>query len=243
MPEATSNRRTRGAESDAPVKRELEAAPLLLRKASLILLVGALFPWLTSMATNGAMPWAQWGIGLVCTLVAGFVLIESAKVNSGLEANGLVKPIAGAHPMAGTIFALVVFIAGVAVNFTAPTEAELYGFMAGLESGTLLLALATYAHILRYEYGGKFNPIFPLMFAGPAIAGTMQAIKAATQMGNHGLVIVSLLGSLIVAGGGFYAMYTMFVSMKQAKIEGDIKKAQERERRKQERAARRAQGE
>ena len=117
-----------------------------------------------------------------------------------------------------------------------------FPFRAVMEMGTLFLALATLAHVLAYEYGGKFNPIFPLMFLGPAIAGVLQALGAFGLMGKHPLVPLGILGSLIVAGGGFMAMYTMFVSMKEAKVQGEIKAAAMREERKRQRAARRDQG-
>ena len=104
---------------------------------------------------------------------------------------------------------------------------------------TLFLAVATLAHVLAYEYGGKFNPIFPLMFLGPAVAGVLQARclrphgqASARSSRDH-------LGSLIVAGGGFMAMYTMYVAMKEAKVQGEIKAAAMREERKRQRAARR----
>ena len=108
-----------------------------------------------------------------------------------------------------------------------------------MEISTLFLALATFAHVLAYEYGGKFNPVFPLMFLGPAIAGGLNVIGAAREIGDHPLALVSLIGSLIVAAGGVMAMYTMYVSMKQAKIEGDLKRAAQREARKNERGKRR----
>ena len=54
-----------------------------------------------------------------------------------------------------------------------------------------------------------------------------------------GLVVVGLLGNLVVAVGGLMAIYTMYVAMKQAKIEGDLKKAAAREARKAQRASRR----
>ena len=236
MPQATETRRR--AEPKAPMKRQLETAPLLLRKASIFLLVGSLFPWLTGVAFGDSMPWGVWGIGVACAVVGGWIMIESAKHNAGLDANPLISPIAVAHPLAGTIFGFGVAVAGIVTGFVLGEG--LFPFYGGLEFATILLALATFAHILSYEYGGKFNPIFPLMFAGPAIAGALQAVKAATRIGDNPLVLVSLIGSLIVSGAGIYALYTMVVSMKQAKIEGDIKKAEERERRKQERAARRA---
>ena len=260
MTDESTLARGESAEPEVAERRELEEAPQLVRKASLILMVGALFPWLTALITKGHMPWKFWGIGIVLTLLAGGVLLESAKTRAGLKANGLVKPIASAHPMAGTGFALVLFIGAVVAGFmgtsyfhdgefvglqlteSSPTAASSsFSFRAIMEFATLFLALATFAHVFAYEYGGKFNPVFPLMFLGPAIAGGLNVFGAVGDLGDYPLALVSLIGSLIVCAGGVMAMYTMFVSMKQAKIEGDIKREQMREARKAERAKRRDQ--
>ena len=253
-------------QSAAPQKRELEQAPQLVRKAATVLMVGALFPWLSSISTGGELPWGNWAGALVLTLLAGGILMESAKHRAGLKANGLVKSIAGAHPMAGSIAGLAVFIAAIVVCFMGEsvwTGGNPYGemaryiapgtdpgaipdnagntfpFRAVMEMSTLFLAVATLAHVLAYEYGGKFNPIFPLMFLGPAVAGVLQALGAFGLMGKHPLVPLGIIGSLIVAGGGFMAMYTMYVAMKEAKVQGEIKAAAMREERKRQRAARR----
>ncbi len=62
-----------------------------------------------------------------------------------------------------------------------------------------------------------------------------------TAIGGEGsLKMVGIVGSLVVAAAGIMAMYTMYVSMRQAKVEGDIKKAAARERKKAERSARRS---
>ena len=47
-------------QSAAPQKRELEQAPQLVRKAATVLMVGALFPWLSSISTGGELPWGNW---------------------------------------------------------------------------------------------------------------------------------------------------------------------------------------
>ena len=159
--------------------------------------------------------------------------------------------------MAPMIFGLVCFVAALGVAWTmggtyflngeliVPTaEAtegieETFRLRSLLEIGTLFLALATLAHIQAYEYyQTKFNPIFPLMFLGPAVAGALHVFTALTS--ESSLKIVGILGSLIVAAGGIMAMYTMYVSLKQAKVEGDLKKAAMREQRKADRAARRS---
>lgn len=258
-----SSRRAAKADAQGPQRRELEEAPMLVRKAAVILTVGSLFPWLTGLSTQGEMPWKFWGLGVVVTLLAGFVLMESAKHQAGLQANGLVKPIVSAHPMAGTGAALVLFVLAIVIAFSGSSlwvgegaDARFVGLVAGdgtpegadnrfslwatMELSALFLGLATLAHVLAYEYGKKFNPIFPLMFLGPAIAGALNLLGASRQIGDNGIAILAAIGSLTVAAGGIMAMYTMYVSMKQAKVEGDIKRAAERERRKSERDQRRA---
>jgi len=258
-----ASRRAAKGEAQGPQRRELEEAPQLVRKAATILTIGALFPWLTALSTQGHMPWKFWAMGVGLTLFAGFVLMEGAKHRSGLPANGLVKPIVGAHPMAGTGFGLILFVAAIVAVFMgnslfvgADADMRFVGLIPGdgvpegannrfslwavMELGTLFLGLATLAHVLAFEYGGKFNPIFPLMFLGPAIAGALNIIGASRQIGgDNGIAILAAIGSLTVAAGGILAMYTMYVSMKQAKVEGDIKRAAERERRKAERESRR----
>ena len=131
--------------------------------------------------------------------------------------------------MAGSIAGLAVFIAAIVVCFMGesvwtggnpygemaryiapfrpaaiPDNAGAFPFRAVMEMSTLFLAVATLAHVLAYEYGGKFNPIFPLMFLGPAVAGVLQALGVGL-MGKHPLVPLGIIGSLFVAGGGFMA--------------------------------------
>lgn len=258
--EESGRRRAKGKEgATGPVQgqqRQLEGAPQLLRKASVILMVGGLLPWMTALSTGGYVPWKTWFIGMALTIAAGFVLIESAKAASGLKANGLVKPIAGAHALAGPIFGLLLFIGAAVVAFggepaipaklTAKASEAIavhppaFGWRGAVELASLFLAFATFAHILAYEYGGKFNPIFPLMFLGPALAGLLNVFGALPRMGEHPLILVALVGSLVVAVGGFMAMYTMYVSLRQAKVEGDAKREMMRERKKAEREARRS---
>ncbi|MEM9798996.1 MAG: hypothetical protein AAGA20_01640 [Planctomycetota bacterium] len=249
-----------GASGGQPPRRELEEAPRLLKNSSVVLIIGALFPWMTAIRTEGNMPWSMWIAGVVLTLVAGWLLYDGANARFGAKANGISKALANANPMAATGASLVFFIAAIVVafmgksyfmgetgeflGFAVDPEAEgvrnRYSIPAALEHATLFLGLATFAHIHAYEYGARFNPIFPLMFLGPAIAGALAVLRGAAAIGDFPLAIVGVLGSLIVAAGGIMAMYTMYVTMKVAKEEGDRKKAEDRERRRAERSARRS---
>lgn len=237
-----------------PPRRELEQAPLHLRTASKVLIAGAILPWITAVSTVGHVPWGHWAGSVALTFVSGWVLVEGVKARRGLRANGAVAGIAKAHPLAAAGVALLVFIGACVVawlgsawfngepltftNVEAPGAEDRYSMRAILELGTLLLGLATFAHILDYEYGGKFNPVFPLMFLGPAVAGSLQVFGAFGAFGeNSTAALISLVGSITVAAGGYMAIYTMYESMKQAKVEGDLKRAAQREARKSERAS------
>lgn len=242
-----------------PPKRELEQAPLMLRKASVVLMCGAALPWMTSIETAGHMPWPSWFGAWVLTFIAGWLLLDGTKARYGAKANGISKALAGAHPMGPAGAAVAVFLGAVIISLTTAvyfngaeffdfvlpedTELELdnkYPINAILEFGTLFLALATFAHITAYEYGGKFNPIFPLMFVGPAVAGVFKVLEAGSMLGDYPLVLVGVLGAAAVGAGGIMAIYTMYVTMKEAKVQGDLKKEAARERKRAEREARRS---
>jgi len=256
----TSSRASGASQSGGePPKRELEQAPLMLRKASVVLMCGAALPWMTSITTAGNMPWASWFAAWALTFVAGWLLLDGTKARYGAKASGISKALAGAHPMGPVGAALAVFLGAAIISLTTAvyfngteffgfevveeTDLELSNEYAGyalLEFATLFLALATFAHITAYEYGGKFSPLFPLMFLGPAVAGVLKVLEAGSMLGDHGLVLVSLIGAAGVGAGGIIAVYTMYVALKDAKVQGDLKKEAARERKRAEREARRS---
>ncbi|MFT5048950.1 MAG: hypothetical protein ACI8QZ_000337 [Chlamydiales bacterium] len=221
--------------------RELEQAPLLLRKASKILLAGALFPYFVALK---ATPLAEipWGILIgakAVALLAAFVFHEGFKATHGGKTDGPIAKLASAHKVAVPVVAGVLALLAFGVlsqatheSFLAPAAGEVL---------TLLLAAVTFTHIFAYEHGGKFNPVYPLMFLGPGLAGLLSVFGGAAMLGGDAaaLVVLGLVGNLVVAAGGLMAIYTMYVAMKQAKIEGDLKKDAARTARKAQRTARR----
>ncbi len=256
----TSSRGSGASKSGGePPKRDLEQAPLLLRKASVVLMCGAALPWMTAILTKGNMPWKAWFASWALTLLAGWLLLDGAKARFGAKSSGISRALVKSHALAPVGAAMALFVAAVVIclstgvyftgdtflGFEAPVDPEVASsnkyLFAALEFGTLFLALATFAHLTAYEYGGKFNPLFPLLFLGPAVAGVLKALDAAAQISSlGGLGVVGLVGSVGVAAGGIMAMYTMYVTMKVAKEEGDRKRDAARERKRAEREARRS---
>ncbi len=217
-------------------KRELEKAPLLLRKASMILLIGALFPFFSGLKLV-AVPWGAWSLAKVLAVLAGWIFHQGYMATHGGKAAGFVDRLAKAHRMVPSILAAVIAIGAFVPAYMAGALGPIGG-----EVATLLLASATFSHIFGYEHGGKFNPLFPLMFLGPAIAGLLNVIGAVRGFStNAGMSALVLVGSLVVAAGGVMAIYTMYVAMRQAKVEGDRKREELRAHRKAQREAQRAQ--
>jgi len=209
-------------------KRELEAAPLMLRKASLILLAGALLPF-GGVATVGAF------VGKLVLLAAAFVFHQGHVHKAGEKAAGFVAGLTKNGMM--PLFAVAGLLAIAGFAMPAMIGGGDYPISAGGEMVALALACFTFTHIFDYEHGGKFNPLYPMMFLGPAIMGLLGIVKLGE---SEGLTMVGAgLGALCVAIAGFMAVYTMYVAIKQAKVEGDLKKQAATEARKAAREARR----
>ena len=220
-------------------KRELEQAPQLLRKAATIVGVGALFPFFSALDPDSAIAWGPLMGAKALACVAGYVFHQGYMATHGGKAAPPIANLAKANKLVPSILAGLIAIGSIVVAFGCPHA----GYSIG-EVLTLLLALATFSHIWGYEHGGKFNPLYPLMFLGPAIAGVLNVLGAAAAFGvtdHPGNPLLGMLGSLTVGAGGVLATYTMYVAIKQAKAEGDIKREQMREYRKQQRDAQRAQ--
>jgi len=218
-------------------KRELEQTPLLLRKSSKVVLVGALLPFFTALDSEFTA-WGPLYLSKGLVLLAGWIFHQGFMATHGGKGDGFIGKLAQSHAMVPTGLAGLVAIGAFVPAFMVGSIGGI-----GAESATLLLACGTFSHIFGYEHGGKFNPIFPLMFLGPGIAGVLNIFGAMSQFGDQaGRAGLGLVGNLVVGAGGMMAIYAMYAAMKQAKVEGDIKKEEQRAQRKAQREAQRAAG-
>ena len=216
--------------------RAQEKAPQLLKKASLILIAGSLLPWLPvdldakTLSANAALKLL---LLLGCWLVLQGVLAhfkQPTKVQFGKQPllagkKGMLGAFTGLHAL-GT----ALILGALAAQFVV-LAADLKVFA---ESITMLLGGLTFAHIVGYEKGGKFSPLYPMMFLGCALGGLASLVGAI----NNGKWLAAL-GSAVITTAGVIAVYTIAVAMMQAKKDGDIKRASALEARKQARGAKR----
>lgn len=245
----------------APAKRELEQAPLMLRKASWILVIGALFPFFSALryaaaAINKvgdltqAFDWKTWFIIKLMVVLGGWIAYECSLVRSGDKPKSALSGLANAHAKAGVGVASLLWIGaivflfmgnGVYVEVSSGITKEVFQLGMVAEIMTLMLGMYAIEHIHGYEHGGKFNPLVPLLMLGPGIAGVLNLLSSIAAFRNpySSLGAIGLIGSVIVAAGGIFAIKIMIDSMKEAKVQGEIKKAAMREARKAERAAKR----
>ena len=235
------------AAAAAAVNSAPSQAPLMLKKAAMLTAAGCLLPFLVMSDRLGV----QIGSKLI-VLFAAYLFHVCVLALSGEKVDPtfakLAKPfvdlsqrpksfgalIAHKVPSALHVIAWVVMLSGILlpVVFIGAFSQE------AAEVGLLMWAAATFVHIDGYERGHRFNPIFPLLFSSHAVVGLMTVLL---QLRAENKNLILLLGALVVTAGGFFAIYTMFVAMKQAKIEGDLKKQAAAEARKAARAARRKQ--
>ncbi|QDU67953.1 hypothetical protein [Engelhardtia mirabilis] len=235
-----------------PKERKLETAPLLLNKAAWVLVVGSLIPWyghdggwVTTVAAKAVV--ALGCFLLYCCVVArtddpvpaGLGALGKARWGPewGTKTRGFKDHILQLIPTPLHILAFLVAGAGFLLPLADPQMGDLLKAM--VEVGSLLLGGGTLVHIFAYRKGAHFSPIFPMLFIGPALAGTSILIQTIGG-GNIGSKVPALLGSILSAGAGLFAVYTMVLALMEAKKEGDAKKAAAVEARKAARAARKS---
>lgn len=209
-------------------KREMEKAPLILRKAACWLLIGSVLPW------GGVGAAWTWVLVEKLLVAAGLYTWHQAHLfRDGGRAAGYVQKL-GAKSFA-PIFVVTAVL--VLVGFSPILS---WGdHTAFAEKGFLILAGLTFTHIYDYEVGGKFNPMFPLMFLAPGLGGLFALVKVFSE--SEAITVKEILaglGAALVAIAGWMAAYTMYVALKEAKAHGEAKKAAALEARKAARATR-----
>ena len=198
--------------------RELEKAPLMLRKAALVLVVASLFPWLTktSWETNTLL-------AKVVVLLGGYLSFLSVKLGADEDVPGVFRAISGGNAKVLNIIGLIVMLVGVAPVVDAGASEPLRRVM---ERVFLAVGLIVVCQITTYEKGGKFNPTLGLFIPFAALAGVGRLITLAAEFD-----IWAALGGLLATGAGIVGGYTLFLAMKEAKEHGQAKRRAQMEAR------------
>jgi hypothetical protein len=218
-----------GARAERGAPRELERAPLVLRKAALLLTVAALFPWL---AKGGFDPLRL--AGKVVVLLGGWILMQGVLYTHGEEQKvpGFLHGLGKLHPLALDVLGGLVMLAGVLV----PNLGGL-SFPSVVEKCAVGVGFAAWCQVLAYEKGGKFNPVMGLVIPFIGVASAMRIVTVFTD--QAGFDALALLGAIGVTAAAVIAGHTMVIAMKEAKAHGEAKKRAALEARKAARSAKR----
>ena len=196
-----------------PAKRELERAPLMQLKAAQYLFLACLLPW--------GDPTGDFAMGLgeklICAL--GCWIAIQSQLGYGTGA-GFMKGFAKAGPGKGVVLGLLISCVGLAPLLTGVFSGGLL-----LEKLALIGAGFTWAHIVGYQYGGRFNPLYAFTFSVPLFGGIpslLVAFKAADANGFFRLL--AIVGSLVALATSFQGIRALVLAMMEAKKEGEAKK-------------------
>ena len=207
--------------------RELEKAPQLLQKAATILVAASLFPWMLGMAAIGVSALAK-----LVMLLGAWVFHQCMAHGYGDKAAGFAKSLGKKvippkrRAMGWNVGELLGLLL-MAVALLPIIDAAVLGdetvlgiknaiLKSSQEKGILALGLITLVHIYAYSKGATFNPIVPILFLGPALAGVISLTS-----GKYGWWTLGAVGGSFA---GILAVYTLGVALKEAKVEGDAKR-------------------
>jgi len=216
LPDVPESEGRSAAASTGP--RELERAPLMLRKAALVLIIASLFPWL---AAGG------WSLEVILSklvaLAGGYVMWMHVLHSHDEKVPGVFASLGGMHAKALTGVAYLLMLVGLvlplALGQPGETLVEVLGIVVGL---------ITWCQVGAYEKGGKFNPMFGLIIP---LIGVGALGRLATMINSFDLF--AFIGSAGVAVAAVIAGNTMVIAMKEAKLHGQAKKKAQMEARKQ----------
>ncbi len=212
----------------AGAPREMEKAPLELKKAGAVLFVAALFPWLSSGGINLDVMWAKLAVVLgACALYFGVLHRHGRPIPGALRALG------GAHPKLLSWLGSALTVVGVLLPMLL-IGAGKDGFSASVEVAAVAVGASLWVQIVDYSMGAKFNPVMGLIVPVFALAAIGRLIFLSKKFD-----VLAMLGSLGVLVAGVLAARTMVVAMKEAKAHGEAKKRLAVEQRMQDRAAKR----
>ncbi len=220
-------------------KRELDHAPLMLRKAAIVLAVASFIPF----GTPDFSMWPMNLVGKAIIALGAWIFYQAHVAKAGQKAPGFAAGLAKNNALPGLIVFGVLCLVGlydwVGIGLTTQVSGYFPGLSMMAEKVLLILAGFTFVHIYDYEHGGKFNPIFPLMFVGALFAG-IGAVIIDMKNGAMPGVILPVAAAVAVAFAGLIAIRTMVEAMKEAKAQGELKRQAQQEARKAAREARSA---
>jgi hypothetical protein len=217
-------------------KREMEQAPIILRKAALWLLIGCVLPW-----GGYTTDWTGNIVEKLLVLAGLYTWHQAHLLRDGAKTPGFIQSLGKSSFL--PLFVVSGLLAVLGFSPLLSMESLSAGFKESsgpfAEKGFMILAGLTLTHIYDYEHGGRFNPMFPIMFLAPAIAGVMALLRVFGAENMNIGVLLGGGGAILVSVAGSMAAYTMYVALKEAKAHGEAKRAAKADARKAARSTRR----
>jgi hypothetical protein len=199
-------------DSRAPGKKELERAPLMQLKAAQYLFLACLLPW--------GDPTGDFGMGLaeklVCALGCWVAIQSQLSYGSGA---GIMAGLTKGGPGKGIMLGLLLSCVGLAPLVTGAFSGGLF-----LEKLSLVGAGFTWAHIVGYQNGGKFNPLYAFTFSIPLFGGIPSLLVAFAADANGFFKLLAIIGGLVALVASFQGVRALVLAMMEAKKEGEAKK-------------------
>ena len=201
-----------GRKAKGPAKRELERAPLMQLKAAQYLFLACLLPW--------GDPTGDFAMGLgeklICALGCWVAIQSQLGYGTG---TGFMKGLAKGGAGKGVVLGLLLSCVGLAPLLTEDFSGGLL-----LEKLSLIGAGFTWAHIVGYQYGGRFNPLYAFTFSVPIFGAIPSLFVAIAADANGFLKLLAIVGCLVAIATSFQGIRALVLAMMEAKKEGEAKK-------------------
>jgi hypothetical protein len=181
-------------------------------KAAQYLFLACLLPW--------GDPTGDFAMGLgeklVCALGCWVAIQSQLGYGTG---KGFMKGFVKAGAGKGVMFGFLLSCVGLAPLLTG-------GFSGGLllEKLALIGAGFTWAHIVGYQHGGKFNPLYAFTFSVPLFGGIPSLLVAFAADANGFFKLLAIIGGLLALVTSFQGVRALVLAMMEAKKEGEAKK-------------------
>jgi hypothetical protein len=194
-------------------KRELERAPLIQLKAAQWLMIACFLPW-----ADPSSAWLPAEIEKLICAIGVFIAVQAHLAHGGEKALGFMKGLVKNGPRNGVLLGFAISLIGLAPLTTEFASSIL------LEKLSLIGAGFTFVHIVGYQHGGGYNPLYAFAFTVPLFGGIPGLFNAIGANAAGPAKLLGALGAIAAFWFGVQGVRALVIAMIEAKKEGEAKK-------------------